>query len=47
MDDCGKPLTLPGALILRLSEDGRCEDLREYYNVEEGARHPPHERWGT
>lgn len=38
-------LTLPGCLMLRFSDDGRCEELREYWHVESGRREPPH-GWG-
>jgi ketosteroid isomerase-like protein len=39
-------VTLPGCLLLQLAPDGRCFDLREYWNVE-GGRRPPHEGWGS
>ncbi len=38
-------LTLPGCLVLRFADDGRCEELREYWHVESGRRHPP-AGWG-
>jgi hypothetical protein len=47
MDDDGEPLTLPGALILTFDDDGLCSALREYYNLEPGARIPPPAGWGT
>ncbi|CAN5752525.1 hypothetical protein BH20ACT23_BH20ACT23_19720 [soil metagenome] len=43
-DDTGD-VTLPGALILRFSDDGFCEELREYWHIEAG-RHRPFEGWG-
>lgn len=46
MDDDGTPLTLPGALILDFSDDGRCRGLREYYNFKPGTRMPPPTDWG-
>ena len=39
-------ITLPGCLLLQFGPDGRCSDLREYWNVEEGRREP-HEGWGS
>jgi SnoaL-like protein len=44
-DDDGE-VTLPGCLLLRLEPDGRCSDLREYWNAEDGHREPFH-GWGT
>jgi ketosteroid isomerase-like protein len=41
----GDPVTLPGTLVLRFSADGRCEELREYWHVENHAQDPP-ENWG-
>lgn len=38
-------LTLPGCLVLRFADDGRCEELREYWHVESGRRDPP-AGWG-
>lgn len=46
MRDEGEEITLPGCLLLRFAPDGRCEALREYWNVEPG-RHDPHPGWGT
>jgi len=45
MRDEGAWITLPGCLLLRFAEDGRCEELREYWHVEDG-RHEPHPGWG-
>jgi hypothetical protein len=45
MRDEGAWITLPGCLLLRFAEDGRCEELREYWHVEDG-RHEPHSGWG-
>ena len=41
MRDEGAWITLPGALLLRFAADGRCEELREYWHVEDGRREPP------
>ena len=38
--DESEEVTLPGCLLLRLAADGRCSDLREYWNVEDGHRDP-------
>ena len=38
-------ITLPGCLLLKFAEDGRCEDLWEYWQVQEGCHEPP-EGWG-
>ena len=38
-------VTLPGALILRFTDDGLCKELREYWHLEPG-RHQPFEGWG-
>lgn len=40
MIDDGESVTLPGCLLLRLAPDGRCSDLREYWNAEAGRREP-------
>jgi ketosteroid isomerase-like protein len=45
MNDEGRPMTLPGCLVLRFRAGGRCEELREYWHIEEGRREPP-EGWG-
>lgn len=45
MRDSGEPFTLPGALILRFSSGGRCEELREYWHGEDSVVEPP-EGWG-
>jgi hypothetical protein len=45
MRDEGDWITLPGALLLRFRDDGRCEELREYWHVEDGRRDPP-PGWG-
>ncbi len=39
-------VTLPGCLILRFADDGRCSDLREYWHLEAGRREP-FAGWGT
>jgi uncharacterized protein (TIGR02246 family) len=46
MVDDGEEITLPGCLLLRFAEDGRCHTLREYWNVEQGRREP-HPGWGA
>jgi hypothetical protein len=45
MREGGEEITLPGCLLLRFADDGRCEELREYWFSQPG-RHPPHEGWG-
>jgi ketosteroid isomerase-like protein len=44
--DEGDDLTLPGILYLRFAADGRCEELREAWHLEDG-RHPPPDGWGV
>lgn len=39
-------VTLPGCLILRFAADGRCEELREYYNPVFGAAVTAPRHWG-
>jgi ketosteroid isomerase-like protein len=46
MDSDGTPVTLPGALLIDLDENGLCRALREYWNLEVGRRTPPPEAWG-
>ena len=46
MRDEGSEITLPGCLLLRFAPGGRCEELREYWHVEEGRRDPP-AGWGS
>lgn len=45
MRDGGEDVTLPGCLLLRFADDGRCEELREYWHAEPG-RHEPPPGWG-
>jgi limonene-1,2-epoxide hydrolase len=45
MRDEGDWITLPGCLLLRFAPDGRCEELREYWHVEDGRLEPP-PGWG-
>jgi ketosteroid isomerase-like protein len=45
MTSDGTDVTLPGCLLLRFAPDGRCSDLREYWNVQPGRR-GPFEGWG-
>ena len=47
MDSKGTPVTLPGALLLDLDENGLCTALREYWNLELGRRLPPPDGWGS
>jgi uncharacterized protein (TIGR02246 family) len=47
MDNDGTPATLPGALLLDFAENGLCEALREYWNLEIGRRMSPPDGWGT
>jgi hypothetical protein len=42
----GEEVTLPGCLLLRFESDGRCSDLREYWNFTP-FRHEPFADWGT
>jgi len=46
MRNDGDEITLVGCLLLHFAPDGRCEDLREYWNYESGLL-PPHEGWGS
>ncbi len=39
--------TLPGCLILTFADDGRCAELREYYNPLFGQAVPPPVGWGV
>ena len=41
----GEEVTLPGCLVLRFEADGRCSDLREYWNFAPGLREP-FQNWG-
>jgi uncharacterized protein (TIGR02246 family) len=45
MTDDGRDVTLPGCLLLRFAGGGRCEELREYWHLEEGRTAPP-DGWG-
>jgi ketosteroid isomerase-like protein len=45
MRDDGRDVTLPGCLLLRFRTDGRCEELREYWHLEDGRAEPP-DGWG-
>jgi hypothetical protein len=42
----GEQVTLPGCLLLRFESDGRCSDLREYWNFASTLREP-FAGWGT
>jgi ketosteroid isomerase-like protein len=42
----GEEVSLPGCLLLRFAPDGRCSDLREYWNFAPGRREP-FTGWGT
>jgi nuclear transport factor 2 (NTF2) superfamily protein len=46
MVDEGETVTLPGCLLLRFAPDGRCVDLREYWNLERRLQEP-FAGWGT
>lgn len=46
MRNDGELVTIFGLMLLRFASDGRCEALREYWNLEPGS-HPPPESWGT
>ena|SRR6266480_926894 len=46
MIDDGEERTLPGCLLLHFDADGRCSDLREYWNLEAGRREP-FAGWGS
>jgi len=45
-EDDGAEITLPGCLLLTFDADGRCRELREYWQVEPGRLAPP-DGWGT
>lgn len=47
MESDGTLVTLPGALLLDLDENGLCRALREYWNLEVGKRLAPPDGWGT
>ena len=38
-------ITLPGCLLLRFADDGRCRELWEYWQVQPGSQDPPGD-WG-
>jgi ketosteroid isomerase-like protein len=40
-------VTLPGCLLLLFAEDGRCRELREYYNPVLGEAIPAPPGWGS
>jgi hypothetical protein len=42
----GEVATIPGCLLLRFAPDGRCFELREYWNLNQG-RHEPPAGWGV
>lgn len=41
----GEEITLPGCLLLRFGDDGRCRSLREYWHIQPGRVDPP-SGWG-
>jgi nuclear transport factor 2 (NTF2) superfamily protein len=45
-DAASEWVTLPGCLILRFATDGRCSELREYYNPVLGEAIPAPSSWG-
>jgi deazaflavin-dependent oxidoreductase (nitroreductase family) len=46
-DTEAEELAMPGCLLLRFSESGLCEELREYWHIEMGSRIFPSEEWGN
>lgn len=42
----GAEVTIAGEFLLRFDDDGRCRELREYWNVASG-RHEPPSGWGS
>ncbi|MEJ7569707.1 MAG: nuclear transport factor 2 family protein [Gaiellaceae bacterium] len=46
MEDEGAEITLPGCLLRRFDAEGRRQELREYWQVEQGRLAPPDD-WGT
>jgi len=46
MIDDDLEVTLPGCLLLSFDDDGRCANLREYWNLEPG-HHGAFADWGT
>jgi hypothetical protein len=46
MDAEGSPITLAGCLLLDFDDSGRCNALREYWQVAEGTHQPP-DGWGA
>ncbi len=42
----GEEVTLPGCLLLQFADEGRCAELREYWNLEKGRREPFSD-WGS
>jgi hypothetical protein len=46
MIENGEEVTLPGCLLLRFSADGRCHELREYWQRQPGRHEPPPD-WGS
>jgi hypothetical protein len=45
MVDDGREITLTGCLVPHFAPDGRCEELREYWELADGHREPP-PGWG-
>jgi ketosteroid isomerase-like protein len=45
MKVAGDDVTLPGCLLLDMTDDGRCRRLREYWHYQPGSFDPPAE-WG-
>jgi SnoaL-like domain len=41
----GRKITVAGCLLLRFAPDGRCEELREYWQRQDGYHEPP-PGWG-
>jgi ketosteroid isomerase-like protein len=45
MKNEGQPVTVLGCMLLRFADDGRCEELREYWHFEQGDHEAP-ALWG-
>ena len=46
LSSAGKELTLTGTTVLRFARDGRVEEHREYWSLDDGAYRPP-PGWGA
>jgi uncharacterized protein (TIGR02246 family) len=45
MTEKGEPTTLPGCLVVTFADDGRCDNLREYWHQRDGHL-APFSGWG-